>query len=63
MASQPILVCVLLLFIVEAVFGNDAFFESYIAPIVPMFPAVPFFKNVNLRIFLGVFIVFLLSDV
>lgn len=57
------LVCVLLLFIVDAVLGRDAFFESYIAAIVFILPAVPFFKNVNLRMFFGVFIVFLFNEV
>jgi hypothetical protein len=51
------------LFIVEAVFGSEVFLESSIAATVPICPAVPFLRKVNLLIFLGVLIVFLFKDV
>ena len=52
-----------MLFIVEAVLGREAFFESSMAPTVPICPAVPFLRKVNLLMFLGVLIVFLFNDV
>lgn len=48
---------------VEAVLGRESFFPSSMAATVPMLPAAPPLRKVNLLIFLGVLIVFLFNEV
>lgn len=63
LASELKVVWVRLFWIVEAVFGSEQFLAYSIAATVPILPAAPPFKNVNLLIFFGVFIVFLFNEV
>lgn len=56
-------VWVRLFWIVEAVLGREQFLTYSIAATVPILPAAPPFKKVNLLMFLGVLIVFLFKEV
>lgn len=49
--------------IVDAVLGSESFFDYSIPATVPILPAAPPLRNVNLLIFLGVLIVFLFNEV